>query len=356
MKTLIILLFLITPLIQAHAQEKSNPKAWAELLFPETRTWKDFDSLPQVKFSAGVVSKTALADAYAKSEAKALSPECDLVAKTLETNERNYRTLDIDLDGKTDVIYNGPNPCGEGNLVMTWIAGKKTYKFTDHIRQNSLYLRVLPSNKPTIVGVSIGCCDSVTDEYFVLGNDHSSLYIMKDTVRPQRPVEMAKPFTTNQEISLRSSPKIENAYNESASEHLQTAVFGNLTGKYLAGAKGSILAEQSAKNGEKWVFVSMDGSESKRFYNVEKVNVGWTPMAQLFASSTEPAAKIVKISDGSIYDQLGLKTGDVIKKLNDQDVNAKSILEKLKTVKPGEKLKLTIQRDQKEETLFYDIK
>ncbi len=67
--------------------------------------------------------------------------------------------------------------------------------------------------------------------------------------------------------------------------------------------------------------------------------------------------KILKIDQDSIYEKLGLKEGDIIKKVNGQIVtspkNAKQLFSKIKQLN---KFEITIERNGKEEVLRYSIK
>jgi general secretion pathway protein C len=67
--------------------------------------------------------------------------------------------------------------------------------------------------------------------------------------------------------------------------------------------------------------------------------------------------KILSMEKGSIYQQLGLKKGDIIKSVNGKklttDQDAKSLYELLKTTK---KIDLVLVRKGKSQELHYDVK
>ena len=75
--------------------------------------------------------------------------------------------------------------------------------------------------------------------------------------------------------------------------------------------------------------------------------------------SDKPTAgfKLTKIESGSIYQQLGLKSGDIIRKVNgDTPKSLDAFGTFLSKTKAGDKIDLLIERQGKEETLHYTIK
>lgn len=67
--------------------------------------------------------------------------------------------------------------------------------------------------------------------------------------------------------------------------------------------------------------------------------------------------KLLDMQPGSIYEQLGLKRGDVIKGVNGEPVDSvQKAMEMYNTLKNGTQVKLKIETGGKEETYTYDIK
>jgi len=62
-----------------------------------------------------------------------------------------------------------------------------------------------------------------------------------------------------------------------------------------------------------------------------------------------PGLKIVKIVPGGVYEKLGLKTGDVIQKVNGHEPTTDLFTQ----MKKGDKIRLTILRDGKPQILHY---
>ncbi|MGZ3773439.1 MAG: hypothetical protein ACXVCY_17745 [Pseudobdellovibrionaceae bacterium] len=67
--------------------------------------------------------------------------------------------------------------------------------------------------------------------------------------------------------------------------------------------------------------------------------------------------KLMKIHHGGIYEKLGLKEGDVIKKINGETVTTPEIAKSLfSKIKDADKIEIVIFRNGKEEVLRYSIK
>lgn len=76
-------------------------------------------------------------------------------------------------------------------------------------------------------------------------------------------------------------------------------------------------------------------------------------------TSDKPIAgfKLTKIEPGSVYQQLGLKDGDVVKKINGEaPISLDAFGASLSKAKSGEKVKVLIERQGKEEAFEYTIK
>jgi general secretion pathway protein C len=75
-----------------------------------------------------------------------------------------------------------------------------------------------------------------------------------------------------------------------------------------------------------------------------------------FENGTPAGYKLFQIVPGSIYDQLGLKNGDVIAGLNGEPINDPSkAFEMLNQLKNSNHMELQIKRDGRQSTLTYDI-
>jgi hypothetical protein len=81
----------------------------------------------------------------------------------------------------------------------------------------------------------------------------------------------------DRELVLRSSPGVQDGYNEEKSQWLAHAVFGNILRKYLKGATAEILAQAVGDDGEAWSFVRVDRSDGHLSYHTAvKTDVGWS--------------------------------------------------------------------------------
>lgn len=280
--TLTVNLFCFLISISAFSNDNSDPKEWVEILYPEARKWKDFESLPIAKFGKDGIQKRILSDSYWKVNDRSADRTCDPIERIFAKPENHFRAFDINLDGKMDVIYSGPHPCAEGNLSITWIETSVGYASKDLYPQRRKILKINPGKAPEFVVVEIGCCDAAVDEYFKNGVNYRGPFIVfKNTMLPRNGLLQSKDINIKKEIVLRSSMALHEVYDKSSSEHLAMAVFGNVLGKYLPGANLKILAEDISNSGEKWSFVSMEGAESLRYYSVEKANIGWVLSSQI---------------------------------------------------------------------------
>jgi general secretion pathway protein C len=67
--------------------------------------------------------------------------------------------------------------------------------------------------------------------------------------------------------------------------------------------------------------------------------------------------KLQNIEPGSIYEKLGLKNGDIIKKVNEKEIPEKENIESLSDeLSKSKKIRLLLERNGKEEILKYTIK
>ena len=67
--------------------------------------------------------------------------------------------------------------------------------------------------------------------------------------------------------------------------------------------------------------------------------------------------KLIKIELGSIYEKLGLKEGDIIKKIDGEAVTTPTVAQSLfSKIKKSDKTEIVIERNGKEEILRYTLK
>lgn len=77
----------------------------------------------------------------------------------------------------------------------------------------------------------------------------------------------------------------------------------------------------------------------------------------LFSASAFAQMKMTEIAPGSIYQKIGLKNGDVVKKIDGSPVSSiNELTASLSNIKDHHKVKLLIERDGKEEIIHYTVK
>lgn len=284
-KTAHIFLLLWTSFIYSAKAEvaSSNYNLWAEVLYPETKSWRDFDSLPEANFEKAHIKKDELIKSFmANRLERTVGGNCNEIKEVLNSKVP-FRIIDINLDGIDDLIYSGPAGCGlEGDISFSWLGTKDGFKFETFLGGRPKFLKVKPGKDYEIVAVEKGCCADPIDKYVKRSpNYEPRILLFKNTFFAKKGLSTPKKFTTSQELIIRSSMEVNDAYDVGQSSVLETAVLGNILGKYMSGAAGKILAEATSESHQKWVFVSMAGAEHLRHYSIERANVGWVLESQL---------------------------------------------------------------------------
>lgn len=261
---------------------ENNCTKISELFFPETRNWQSIESAPALDKARFSKIKKQLRQSYyaANLTGKMESNECSFINRVLEDKDiKDFKSIDANSDGVKDIIYTGSAQCAEGDVFLIWYGVGNSFE----IRQANLWeakaLKIKQGKKLELTSVAAGCCASPIDEYYL--GDIVNIRVKKiirttkTTVQPKR-IGTRHHFKNANETVLRSSPKIENSYDESLSGLQNVAVFGNILSKFLPGTTGDILAEQKDKNGKLWAYVLLEEqSDLLRYHSPFNVNVGW---------------------------------------------------------------------------------
>lgn len=261
------------------------------LLFPETATWTSINKMPTLGKACLTRIEGELRSAYLSSKLsnKHESKGCSFISRLFEDIDDYagfFHEADIDSDGVDDIIYSGWALCTEGYVTIIWF-GSDTHFV---VRQESLWqtrtLSIFPDNPPRLGSVAVGCCSDPEDEYLLgtLVNPrmHGQRRITKHTTIPEVLLEPTKFRVRAEELVLRSSPKVEDQYDELASEFMFAAVFGNILSRYLPGMEGTILGQDKQGTSSHWYFVLLDGDWSRfRTHSPFGVNVGWVDASSI---------------------------------------------------------------------------
>lgn len=275
-------MYLLLLIASTHAYASISNLDWSNLLFSQSKTWQSVQLIESASAKAEQ-NRVMLTESF-KFFVKQDSSNCDLMARILDKPAKSFYYIDINADGAKDILYSGNAKCSEGGITLTWLNKSKIYEFVDKFpfQTDALLLRVNPGKEPSFVALIEGCCDSFEDEYFMFTPEagRQTVVLAKLTEFPSTPLKQSKEVVVNSELVLRWSANADDSYNIGESEHLDTAVFGNILAKYLGGAKVTVLAEKNVK-GVKWSFIKIDGNNNRlRYYATSKANVGWARIEQ----------------------------------------------------------------------------
>lgn len=245
------------------AQTEPNFITVSDLVFPEYRSWpllNDFPTLTPADFES---LRNSLVQAFrtkTSSQSFLEGPGCSFIEHAFgEPDLAAFRQIDLNRDGYLDIVYSGSAHCAEGDGTVIWFGSSSGYTVQEPAMWPILLLRVSQDGKVTSVGR--GCCGAPSDVYFV-GNTTNfrqggEIWILQDTPLPEYRHDQPLSFTTGRPFRLRSAPEILDTYDQTRSEFLGHATFGNIVRTYIAGAKGRILGFSNNKH-RRWLFVVMD--------------------------------------------------------------------------------------------------
>jgi hypothetical protein len=272
--------------LKVHAKELT-PLEISKIIFPQTVTWTNIQSMPKPTDLINKQSFQPLKEAYLKSQFAAYeeSENCSFIERMTEeflSGYKNIYSYDIDADGDLDYVYSGGAQCSEGYATIIWF--RENGKLL--VKQEYLYQAQALSTKFDgsihIASYSGGCCGDPIDQYY-LGTVEQSIRDLavrtpQKLVFPDKYQGSLTPvkYKVDAEFTLRSEPKVSDAFEESESQFMSQAVFGNVLTKYLAGCELEIITTQTANNGEQWRFVYVpEACDYLRTHVPYMTNFGW---------------------------------------------------------------------------------
>lgn len=267
------------------AQENSDPSRVSLLLFPETKSWtsiKQF-TVPSIKYLRD--NQTLLTNSYQNANLyrEMESKDCSFIERIFSTKwdfPKHFYTFDVDGDGNLDVIYSGSSQCAEGDSTLIWFGNKLGFTIKQETLWKVLTLRIKQGIPVRLSSVDLPCCGGTIETYhkgqLVNPAMEGTRNLINYTALPKKD-EIPTPFTApNTDLILRSSPVIDDTFDESSSHMEERAVLGNILSKYLPGSSGNIFGREYDAKSKLWLFVVIsDESKYLRTYIPYDVDAGW---------------------------------------------------------------------------------
>ncbi len=272
----------------AAASEVDRSIELADALFPDARAWKSLPDAPVLTAAKLTALKPELQRALSASPALAEveGSGCKFFQGAIDKNANAFHSLDLNGDGKQDVIYSGSAVCAEGDVTLIWMALGAGYQVTTNAVLHGMLLRADPGSMPSVLMVARGCCADPIDVYQAgtIENPRMKgvIKVSKDTTLPAKFTAAQKPFVLKRAAALRSQAARRDAYDPDASVAMDHAVFGNILAKFMPKAKGNILASTKDQAGTEWAFVVVDAESNVfRTDSPSPASVGWMELAAL---------------------------------------------------------------------------
>lgn len=273
----------------------------AGLLYPESTSWTTISSLtPSGPFAPGNerdVDWPRVAEALGKQAAVQFRAEgfCIEAGILLSADARDrLHTVDIETNGKRDLLYSGANPCLEGALTVIWrdylSYGRVNRSDAPRILSGQA-MRVATGPAPRVLLFVGGCCADPMSEFAVIDpgsadpSVHRRFWLDRVSVAnvlalPAGMVAEARDIQFPGELILRGEPVEDDAYDAGRSDFLEAAVFGTIIRKFLPGVTAHQLATFTDSDGRHFALVRLDRTARARAYSTAlPSDVGWVRIA-----------------------------------------------------------------------------
>lgn len=247
----------------AHADDA--PLSVARLLLPQIRDWRPLDRSNLLSGAALKMREERLRAAYRRFAAgrdELESPACSVLERIfVAADGEDFHRLDIDGDGLDDIVYAGSAQCREGELSLVWFGHGADYEIRQPVPWPVRFLAVDAQGR-NYASISPGCCGDPIDTYLVGSLDNirqmGALRVSKALHLPLHAGAAGK-FRSPHALALRETPQRHDGYDESRSQFMRHAVFGNVLRRYLPGATGWVVAAEMHA-GHCWQFVVLDAA------------------------------------------------------------------------------------------------
>jgi hypothetical protein len=279
MPRLLCTLVLLFCSLNCHATE---PTQLALVLYPEAAKWLPASQLKPMTPTRFNGIKWLLRKHYLEQTRTTdeESSNCSFIKRALDETEpaKNFYREDINADGEPDIIYNGTAHCREGNLTLIWY-GAGNDQLSGKVSRLPGELQFIQTQaKPQTISYMYGCCGDPIQTYNKGELEQALLwdYVPFDLELPSTATPATGSLTAKGGISLRRSPRRQDQYNQGWSDNFLTAMFGNISRRYLPGASLQQLQHYQDTQGVQWLLVRMDkSSEVLTVHNPLNANIGW---------------------------------------------------------------------------------
>lgn len=186
------------------------------------------------------------------------------------TNSDLYKSthlIDINSDGKLDVIYEGPSGA-EGDKVQIFLYEKDKFTNVFEGYQNLQSLNIENGKLKSFILLNFGCCADYNEsqvQYFV-NNKFEIKPLFERTkvsyIHPPKSIFKSpiKFKVINDKYTLRSSPLVD----DTATYIWDKVTEGNWVERFPKGSTGYAWAEKKDKTGRIWWFVEMEPLKSQK--------------------------------------------------------------------------------------------
>jgi hypothetical protein len=228
---------------------------------------------------------------------------CDAMVRS---GARFFHHVDVDADGRADLVYSGPNTLcdrgleGESTTVYLSRGNQLVRVFQGHGRVVELS-RAAPWQPLAFVLRSDGCCGEPQYDVTVHAPRRTRdgwswepvtrIAATSETLLPTTWLPVARPFTVQQDgYKLRVTPVVDDT-----SDDVLPDARGNARATYPRGSRGVALAERRGADGRTWWFVMMRAPEANAYRPPDGATLwqlGWMSARLLTADAVAPTGRV----------------------------------------------------------------
>jgi hypothetical protein len=263
-----------------HRIAESRVSQLADLLFPESKSWRSIDQLPVLETRRYYQQ---LSEAYGDFLARTPSSQvvCEL-SRLFFTPAGEAKTFhvfpgaDVEHD---DLIYTGDAECTEGGKTIVW----KNFRIWSRQQAFSIAgqaIRFSSIPKPRAVMFEAGCCADPINQFSIRdpfsGRWFGRFRVAKALDLPAGLQPDDRINTYDHDLILRSAPVVDDKYDVAMSHRLGSAVFGSVVRKFLPGISARQMTTYTDTAATRWLLIAIDQAyDAKAYYTALPSDVGW---------------------------------------------------------------------------------